>query len=162
MKNIKMLVMDVDGTLTDGKIYQGENGELLKAFFARDGYGIKNILPTLNIIPAIITGLDTKIVSSRMENLDVKEVYQGIPSGKVDKLKEISLKYNIKLDEMLYIGDDVNDMDCMEAVGFCACPPNSHPAVLAFMKNRKNAYITKAAAGYGAVREIIDLIKDNM
>ncbi|MDD4083315.1 MAG: HAD hydrolase family protein, partial [Sphaerochaetaceae bacterium] len=78
------------------------------------------------------------------------------------KLKEISLKYNIKLDEMLYIGDDVNDMDCMEAVGFCACPPNSHPAVLAFMKNRKNAYITKAAAGYGAVREIIDLIKDNM
>ena len=155
-----MLVMDVDGTLTDGKIYQGENGENFKAFFARDGYGIKVILPTLNVIPAVITGLNTKIVSSRMESLNVKEVHQGIVSGKVNKLREISLKYNIKLDEILYIGDDVNDMDCMEAVGFSACPPDSHPSILAFMKNHENTYITKAAAGYGAVREIVDLIKE--
>ena len=85
---IKMLVMDVDGTLTDGKIYMGSDGEVFKAFDVKDGYAIAH-LHEVGIIPVIITGRKSKIVENRAKELNIKEVYQGV-SDKVEKLKEVA------------------------------------------------------------------------
>ena len=79
---IKLLVMDVDGTLTDGCIYTGSNGEMMKAFDVKDGYAIKHILPELGIIPAIITGRRSDIVACRARELDIEELYQGVADKK--------------------------------------------------------------------------------
>ena len=75
---IKLFVMDVDGTLTDGKIYMGENGEIMKAFNVKDGYAIAHMLPEMEIIPVIITGRKSKIVENRAKELGITELYQGV------------------------------------------------------------------------------------
>lgn len=88
---IKLLFMDVDGTLTDGKIYMGENGEVMKAFDIKDGYGINEILPKLGIIPVIITGRTSKIVENRAKELHITELYQG-KHDKLDTMLEVMKK----------------------------------------------------------------------
>ncbi len=149
---IKFFVMDVDGTLTNGKIYFSAQGEAFKAFNVKDGYGIAHILPKYDIIPVIITGRSSEIVAKRAEDLKIKEIHQGI-GNKIAKLKEIAEKYSIDFSEIAYIGDDVNDLECIEYCGFTACPGDALPAVL-----REVDYICKANGGDGAVREFIDLI----
>ena len=89
MKNIKMLVMDVDGTLTDGKIYVGSQGEVMKAFNVKDGYAIARILPDLGIIPVIITGRTSSIVEYRAKEIGITELYQGV-SDKLAQLKQVA------------------------------------------------------------------------
>ena len=96
---IKMLVMDVDGTLTDGKIHVGPDGEIFKSFDVKDGYGIKNISENYGIITVIITGRKSKIVEIRSKELGIEEVHQAI-SDKKGKLGELSLKYGFKSDEI--------------------------------------------------------------
>ena len=108
---IKMLVMDVDGTLTDGKIYIGENGEIMKAFNVKDGYGIVSARKQ-GIVPVIITGRQSKIVEERVKELSIEELYQGI-SNKICVLKEVADKCGVSLDEVVYIGDDLNDLACI-------------------------------------------------
>ena len=103
--------MDVDGTLTDGKIYMGPSGEVLKSFNIKDGCGIHDILLPNNVTPVIITGRTSKIVLNRCQELGIKEVHQGI-SNKVEKLK--CLITDLKF--VAYIGDDINDLSCMKAV----------------------------------------------
>lgn len=149
---IKLFVMDVDGTLTDGHIYFGNEGEMFKAFHVRDGYAIAHILPVYGIIPVIITGKSSEIVAKRSKELRINEVYQGI-SDKLTKLKEIAEKYNVSPDEIAYIGDDVNDLECMEYCGLTACPADALDAVLP-----KVDYVCKCNGGRGAVREFADLI----
>ena len=85
---IKLLVMDVDGTLTDGKIYMGAEGEMMKAFDVKDGYGIAHILPRLGITPVIITGRRSGIVERRCAELGITELYQGV-RDKLEKLREL-------------------------------------------------------------------------
>lgn len=92
MGRIKFLVMNVDGTLTNGKIYMGSNGELMKAFDIKDGCGIKDILPQYDIVPVIITGRESQIVKNRCEELKIKYVYQGI-RDKFAKLQEMITEY---------------------------------------------------------------------
>ena len=91
VNRIKLLIMDVDGTLTDGKIYMGDNGEVMKAFNAKYGYGITQILPQLDIIPVIITGRTSKIVENRAAELKISELYQGVLDkvGVIRSLMEI-------------------------------------------------------------------------
>lgn len=91
MKTIKYLVMDVDGTLTDGKVYIGNNGEICKAFCIKDGYGIRNLLIPSGIIPIIITGRESAIVFNRCRELGITRIYQGI-SDKYSKLIYIRYK----------------------------------------------------------------------
>lgn len=159
---IRFLVMDVDGTLTDGKIYMGQEGELFKAFDIKDGYGIKCLLPQANIIPIIITARNSHIVENRCKELDVKELYQG-EMNKYDTLLQIIHKYskmdnkNYSLKDVAYIGDDLLDLQCMlpikEAGGIVCCPNDAIKAV------KENAnYVATKNAGNGAVREIIDNI----
>ena len=149
---IKLFVMDVDGTLTDGHIYFGDNGEMFKAFHVRDGYAIAHIFPVYGIIPVIITGKSSEIVARRSKELKITEVYQGI-SDKLTKLKEIAEKYNVSPEEIAYIGDDVNDLECMEYCGLTACPSDALDEVLT-----KVNYICKREGGRGAVREFADYV----
>ncbi|MGN0367083.1 MAG: KdsC family phosphatase [Suilimivivens sp.] len=157
---IKFLVMDVDGTLTDGKIYMGDDGELFKSFDIKDGCGIKDILPQYGIIPIIITARESKILKNRCEELNIKDVYQGV-CKKLDKLNDIIENYNIKmgkgytLKDCAYIGDDIPDLQCMqfvkEAGGIIGCPNDAAKIV-----KEISDYITKKKGGNGAVREFID------
>ena len=156
MGRIKLLVMDVDGTLTDGKIYMGENGEVMKAFNIKDGYAIAHMLPEMGIIPVIITGRESGIVENRAKELGIIELYQGV-SNKLKMLKEVANKYNANSEEIAYIGDDLNDLECIQYCGFSACPAD---AVLEVQE--KCDFISKAYAGKGAVREIISTIKMNL
>lgn len=154
MSKIKLLVMDVDGTLTDGKIYIGSNGELMKAFDVKDGYGIAQILPKLNIAPAIITGRESKIVANRAGELGIVNVYQSV-SDKICKLKELAANMSISAEEIAYIGDDLNDLDCIEYCGLTACPADAVADVM-----QKVDYICCTNGGLGAVREFIEYIAD--
>ena len=151
IENIKMLVMDVDGTLTDGKIYYGNDGELFKAFDVRDGYRLVKC-EEYGIITAIITGKTSKIVECRARDLKIKEVHQGV-SNKIEVLKTLIEKYNLDKSQVAYIGDDVNDIECMQYCGFSACPADAIDEV----KNTV-AYVCKNIGGHGAVRELIDRI----
>lgn len=149
---VKMLVMDVDGTLTDGRIYIGASGEVMKAFDVKDGYAIAHILPERNIIPVIITGRTSDIVMERARELRITELYQGV-LDKLEQLKIVAGKYNIYPEEIAYIGDDLNDMDCMRYCGVAGCPRDS----IGKVKNCVE-YICSADGGRGAVREFIEWI----
>ena len=152
MGKIKLLVMDVDGTLTDGKIYMGENGEVMKAFNVKDGYAIAHMLPEMGIIPAIITGRKSKIVESRAKELGITELYQGV-SDKLVQLKHVAEKFSVTPEEIAYIGDDLNDLECIEFCGFSACPAD------AVMEIRvKSHYVCQTIAGEGSVRELTEKI----
>ena len=108
---IKMLVMDVDGTLTDGRIYMGADGEVMKAFDVRDGYGIKHILPKHDIIPVIITGRRSAIVERRCAELDITELYQGV-ADKLEKLKTLASSHQAKqLTGRMFVADRVKSMN---------------------------------------------------
>lgn len=151
LSKIKMLVMDVDGTLTDGKIYVGANGEVFKAFNVRDGYRLINIA-NYNIIPVIITGKTSDILAKRAAELRIKEVYQGI-DDKLKVLDKVINKYQLTYENVAYIGDDVNDIDCMKVCYLKACPADAINEVLGIVD-----YVCKSNGGNGAVRELIDLI----
>ncbi len=148
--SIKLLVMDVDGTLTDGHIYIGANGEVMKAFDVKDGYAIYHMLPAHGIVPVIITGRSSEIVSARARELKISELYQGI-SDKLSKLKEVAAKYGANPDEIAYIGDDLNDLDCIGYCGCTACPADAVDEVLQAAK-----YVCKHNGGKGAVREFVE------
>ncbi len=152
---IEYLVMDVDGTLTDGKIYMGNRGEVMKAFDIKDGFGIHDILPVLGIRPVIITGRTSEIVSNRCKELKIQYYFQGI-SDKLSKLAEIA--GDIKnLSRVAYIGDDVNDLSCMRAVrqqgGIVGCPSD---AVLEVIE--VSNFVSRFHGGAGAVRDFIEYI----
>lgn len=149
---IRALVMDVDGTLTDGGIYLGNNGEELKRFYVRDGLAIKHILPELGIVPVIITGRSSALVDRRCEELDIKDVVQGC-GDKLTELKRVLSGKGITLDETAYIGDDVNDLECMRAVGYAGCPADAVDEV-----KSAAAFVSSHNGGYGAVREFIEHI----
>lgn len=150
MSKIKMLVMDVDGTLTDGHIYIGAEGEVVKAFHVQDGYAIAHILPEKSIVPVIITGRSSKIVERRAAELKIIHLHQGV-ADKLSKLKEVAAELGINADEIAYIGDDLNDLDCIRWCGLTACPADAVPAV------RENVqYVCSRNGGNGAVREFID------
>lgn len=149
MAKIKMLVMDVDGTLTDGCIYIGAEGEMMKAFNVQDGYGIAQILPKHGIIPVIITGRSSKIVEKRAKELKIVHLYQGV-SDKLAQLKNVAEEMEAAPEEIAYIGDDLNDLDCIHYCGHTACPADAVPAVLEAVD-----YVCRRDGGRGAVREWI-------
>ena len=150
MKQTKYLIIDVDGTLTDGKIYMGNNGEVCKAFHIRDGSGIHDLLIPSGIIPDIITGRKSAIVLNRCNEIGITRIYQGV-SDKYIKLKDIT----DDLSQIAYIGDDINDLSCMKSIaaanGLIGCPKDAINEV------REVAdYISKYNGGEGAVRDFIE------
>lgn len=151
---IKLLVMDVDGTLTDGKVYMGADGEAVKRFDIKDGHGVIHILPKLDITPVIITGRKSEILLRRCEEMHITEIHQNIQDKKV-KMKEVMQKYAVTKEQVAYIGDDINDLECMEMSGLTACPSDAVEEVKAAVD-----YICKAEGGNGAVREFIDYLNN--
>ena len=149
--NVEALVMDVDGVWTDGGMYYSESGDELKKFNTRDGKGIE-LLRNRGIKTAIITQENTEIVANRAKKLRIDYVYQGV----TDKLKavlEIAKKMEIELKQIAYVGDDINDVEAMRAVGFSATPADG-----ADENKRVADCICSRKGGEGCVREICDLI----
>ena len=148
--------MDVDGTLTDGKIYMGANGELMKAFNIKDGYGIHDILPQVGIIPVIITGRKSLIVENRCKELGIEYYYQGVVN-KMETLNSFLAAQNGSLSEVAYAGDDLNDLACMQLIksegGIVGMPSNAAEK-LKYLAD----FISSEKGGEGAVREFIDFI----
>ena len=147
--NVKMLVIDVDGTLTDGRIYVGANGEMMKAFDVKDGYAIVH-LREKGIEPVIITGRNSAIVAERAKELGITELYQGV-SDKLQQLKIIAQKSACKSDEIAYIGDDVNDLEYIEYCSITGCPNDAVEIIKGKVK-----YVCQKNGGRGAVREFIE------
>lgn len=152
---IKYLVMDVDGTLTDGKIYMGNDGEMMKAFDIKDGCGIHDILIPAGITPVIITGRSSKILENRCKELGITNLHQGI-RNKIEKLLTITKD----LSTVAYIGDDINDLSCMEPIkeagGLVGCPADAVQKVVDLAD-----FVSKRNGGNGAVREFIEWIVSN-
>ncbi|RHB38841.1 HAD-IIIA family hydrolase [Enterocloster aldenensis] len=153
-RTIKLLVMDVDGTLTDGKIYLSELGECIKAFDVKDGLGIRDILPSLHIIPVIMTGRVSEILSRRCRELGIEYLYQGILDKK-EMLNQLLEKLQIHLEETAFIGDDINDLECMKIVGIAACPKDAVKQIIEIAD-----FVTESIGGHGAVREFIDWLSN--
>lgn len=151
---IKMLVMDVDGTLTDGRVYIGANGESFKAFDVKDGMGIASLLPEMGVLPVVITGRKSSALECRCAELGVAELHQGV-TDKLSALGAVVDRHRISYSEIAYIGDDVNDLPCMEAVsregGVVGCPADAVSEVLAIAD-----YTCARNGGRGAVREFVE------
>lgn len=150
MKKIRCIAFDVDGTLTDGQVHISADGELYKSFDIKDGYGIRNLLAQRNVEAAIITGRQSKIVALRAKELAIKFVYQDV-QDKAIALKDLQQTLGIGLDEIAYMGDDLNDLPVMQMVGTTACPSNAVSDV-----KRSCTYVCNNEGGRGAAREFIE------
>ncbi|GAB1370584.1 hypothetical protein MASR1M45_06450 [Candidatus Kapaibacterium sp.] len=146
-----MLVMDVDGTLTDSAMYFSKDGEELKRFSTRDGMGI-TLLQKSGISTGIITSENSAIVTARAKKLNIEHVVLG-EKDKSSSIKLIASKTKLDLNEIAFIGDDVNDEHIMKIVGVTACPKDA----VKIIKNISD-YICKNKGGNGAVREFCELI----
>ena len=151
IKNIKLVATDIDGVWTDAKMYYTENGEYMKGFSTYDGMAT-SLLKNNNIETAILTSENSKIVKERAKKLDIKYVYIN-EKEKLLRIKYLCNRLGISLDEVAYIGDDLNDLDVLTNVGMSAMPINS-PILDKYTPN----YITKKSGGNGAFRELVDLI----
>ncbi len=147
----KYLIMDVDGSLTDGKIYMGPMGEAMKAFSIKDGYAISHILKSAHIKPIVITARDSSIVRHRCDELGIKDLYQG----QHNKLAVLQQAIGESLNECAYFGDDLIDLQCMsrikESGGLVGCPADAVSEV-----KRASDYICVKKAGDGALREFVE------
>jgi YrbI family 3-deoxy-D-manno-octulosonate 8-phosphate phosphatase len=151
LKRIRLFATDVDGVLTDAGMYYTESGDELKKFNTRDGMGIK-LLQRAGIITAIVTQERTKLVAWRGAKLMIPEVHQGV-MDKISLVREMAQRHALSMDEVAYIGDDVNDVETLRAVGFSASPADGMPQALAVVD-----YVCEKKGGEGAVREIIEMI----
>ncbi|AGH81892.1 3-deoxy-D-manno-octulosonate 8-phosphate phosphatase [Psychromonas sp. CNPT3] len=149
-KKIKLLICDVDGVFSDGRIYLGNQGEELKAFHTKDGFGMKAIMQQ-GIEIAIITGRQSNIVANRMQALGVSLIFQG-KEDKLSVYQSLLTKLNLNASEVAYIGDDVVDLPVIQACGLGVAVNDAHPLVI-----QGADLVTKTRGGFGAVREICDL-----
>jgi YrbI family 3-deoxy-D-manno-octulosonate 8-phosphate phosphatase len=151
MNNIKLVATDIDGVWTDAKMHYTENGDFMKSFSTYDGMAVQ-LLKEKNIDTVIITSEKSDIVIQRAKKLNIKNVAIG-EKNKLERIKKICADKKINLDEVAYIGDDINDIDILREVGFSALTSNSP------IKNQiKVDYITNKRGGDGAFREFVDLI----
>lgn len=151
---IKLFAMDVDGTMTDGKIYIGQNGEIMKAFNVKDGQGI-GLLRKSGVITAIITARRSNIVEERAKELGIDEVCQEISDKKL-VLSDLCRKYQIFQEETAYIGDDIGDISVMEFAGIGMCPADAVPAV-----KLTADLVMPSKGGEGAIRDAAEWILSN-
>ncbi len=151
LRKVKMLLLDVDGVMTDGGIYFSESGDELKKFNIQDGYGIVKLRRS-GIEVGIITGRVSKIVARRAAELGITQVHQNL-HDKGSAFETIRAATGLREEEFAYIGDDEFDLPVLTRVGFSATPADGVPAVL-----KKVDYVCRRRGGEGAVREVIDLI----
>jgi len=152
-KKVKLLIMDVDGTLSDGRFFIMPDGSTVKSFDVKDGTGI--IFAGLaGIKTAIITGKVSETVRQRAVDLNIDDYYEGV-NNKTVPFYELLKKYKLEKEQVAYIGDDIGDAEVMGMVGFSAAVGDAHPLI-----KRISHFIAKRYGGRGAVRETIDFILD--
>ncbi len=154
MTHIKLFLTDVDGVLTDGSMYYTESGDELKRFHTYDGMAFE-LLRKAGIKTGIITSENTQIVARRAAKIKTDYLFQGKrDGGKLAAAEQICAEMGITLEEVAYIGDDINCLELLKAVGLPACPANARAAV----KKLPNILVLETKGGDGAVREFVERI----
>jgi 3-deoxy-D-manno-octulosonate 8-phosphate phosphatase (KDO 8-P phosphatase) len=152
-QEIKLVIFDVDGVLTDGSLYFGDDGQEYKAFNSRDGHGMK-MLQFSGIEIGIITGRTSDVVRHRMQNLGVEHVYQG-KQEKLPAFEELKAKLGLQENQIAYVGDDVVDLPIMRRVGLAIAVNDAH----ALVKQHAH-WLTPSPGGRGAAREVCEMIME--
>jgi len=150
-KKIKLVVFDVDGVLTDGSLFYGDNGEEYKAFYAKDGLGMKLLMRT-GVQIGIITARQSQLVKHRMDSLGIEHLYQG-RLDKLNAFEDLIQKLNLSYEQTAFVGDDVVDLPVMNKVGFSVTVKDAHPLVL-----EQAHWQTPLNGGRGAARNVCELI----
>jgi 3-deoxy-D-manno-octulosonate 8-phosphate phosphatase (KDO 8-P phosphatase) len=151
VKKIKLLILDVDGVLTDGKLYVSESGTVMRSYDVKDGFGVYNLIKKgMNV--AILSGKNEKSIIHRANTLGIKDLFLG-KIAKLDSYHKLKDKYNLDDSEVAYIADDVFDIPVLEKVGLACCPNDASDEV-----RKMCDFISNKPGGNGAVREIADLI----
>jgi 3-deoxy-D-manno-octulosonate 8-phosphate phosphatase (KDO 8-P phosphatase) len=154
LRAIRLLLLDVDGVMTDGGIYFTERGDEVKKFNIHDGYGIAKLQKS-GVIVGILTGRTSQLVVRRARELGISEVHQNL-ENKLEMYEQIRTKLNLTDHQVAYIGDDEPDIPVMKKAGFAACPANATVTV-----RREADFICKNRGGEGAVREVVDIILES-
>jgi 3-deoxy-D-manno-octulosonate 8-phosphate phosphatase (KDO 8-P phosphatase) len=148
---IRLVVFDVDGVFTDGRLYYGIDGETLKVFHVHDGHGVKELLRR-GVAVAVISGRDSPAVSRRMRDLGIPHVFQG-SEDKLPVFERLLKKLGLTAGEVACVGDDLPDLPLLARAGLAVAVANAHAAV-----RQRAEFVTTARGGEGAVREVCDLI----
>lgn len=150
-KKIKLVVFDIDGVMTDGSLFFGDDGQEYKAFNSFDGHGLR-MLQECGVKVAVITGRKSNVVEHRMSDLGVTLIYQGY-RDKTPAFAALVKEVNLPLDEITYVGDDVVDLPIMSQLDFAIATQNAHP----FVKQHAH-WITERPGGRGAARDVVEFI----
>ncbi|KZN13427.1 KdsC family phosphatase [Marinomonas sp. TW1] len=151
LQNLKLVVFDVDGVLTDGGLLYTEQGETIKRFNVKDGVAMK-LLPKWGVTVAVITAKDSPALRQRMTDLNVEHFYPGC-HNKAEAFAELTARLQVSASQVAYVGDDVIDLQVMPSVGLAMCPADAHTLLL-----RHCPLILSKSAGQGVAREVADLI----
>jgi YrbI family 3-deoxy-D-manno-octulosonate 8-phosphate phosphatase len=151
LRQIRLFATDVDGVLTDGGMYYSESGDEWKKFNTRDGMGIK-LLQKAGLVTAMVTQERTRMVARRAEKLAISELHQGV-TDKLSVIRDMAMRYGLSLAHVAYIGDDINDVEVLKAVGLSAAPADALPQVRKVVD-----YVCRRKGGEGAVREVAEKI----
>ena len=149
--NIALVAFDVDGVFTDGRFYLSDDGVETKAFHTQDGYGVRQLIKA-GVAVAVISGRKSGAVEKRMAELDVPHVVLGC-KDKVVAMNDIAAELDIAITECAYVGDDIPDLALLEHVGFSVAVANAVTVL-----QEKCDYVTRKPGGFGAVREVCDLV----
>jgi 3-deoxy-D-manno-octulosonate 8-phosphate phosphatase (KDO 8-P phosphatase) len=151
LKKIKAIAMDVDGVLTDGGVWWGPNGEEWKRFHFADIMGL-SLARKSGLVIALVSGENSPLVDRLASKLGISDVYKDC-KDKAGALHSFSQKHGLRLQEICFIGDDVNDLLALSMVGLSACPADARPSIREICQ-----VVTKLAGGNGAVREVVDML----
>ena len=152
MKEIKLVILDVDGVMTDGMVYYGSGGEIMKPFSVKDGFFIRHVCPQAGIKFAVITGGFPDIVKKRAEVLEIEDVFFG-HVDKSEAYRQVLDKHSLSDDEVAYFGDDWFDWSAMKFAGLKGAPSDAAPEI-----RERVDFVSVSASGQGAVREFLEFI----
>lgn len=152
LQRIRLLVLDVDGTMTDGRLYYGAQGEALKAFDVRDGHGLRLLQTHGGVKLAVLTGRNAELSAQRCRELSI-EIVVGHSRDKGAAIEEMARSAGVTLGETAFMGDDVNDLPALRKVAFSCAPRDAAKEV-----RREVAWVSERKAGRGAVRELCELL----
>ncbi|MFN2549734.1 MAG: KdsC family phosphatase [Myxococcales bacterium] len=152
LRKIRLVVLDVDGTMTDGRLYYGAEGEAMKAFDVRDGHGLRLLQIYAGAKLAVLTGRRADLVMQRCRELSI-ELVVGHSRAKGAAIEQIAIDAGVPLAEAAFMGDDVNDLPALRKVAFSCAPADAAPEVL-----REVDWVSRRQAGRGAVRELCEIL----
>ena len=152
LRSIRLVVLDVDGTMTDGRLCYGKDGEALKAFDVRDGHGLRLLNLYGEVKLAVLTGRRADLVQQRCQELSIEHVV-GSSRAKGEAIEKIAADLGVPLEQTAFMGDDVNDLPALRKVGFSCAPRDAAPEVVGEVH-----WVSRRKAGRGAVRELCEIL----